>query len=282
MPVISVLMGIYNEKKENVMQALDSVLRQTFQNFEFVICDDGSDEAFYQWLVSYCKKDTRILLLRNEKNRGLSATLNRCLRHSSGSFLARMDADDISMPRRLEVQVSFLQKHKEYALVGSYVQMIDGHGIWGERKVEKMPSEKSFLWTSPFVHPTVMFRREALEKLCGYCEAPWAVRAEDYELFMRLYASGMRGYNIPKVLLQYREDRNAYIRKKYRYRIHEYLIRWKGFRELGILKGNWHYVWKPIAAGLVPPGIMQMLHRGKYGTRHSREHRYKKNGGCKG
>lgn len=304
MPLISVLMGIYNEKKENAMQAIDSILCQTFQDFEFVICDDGSDDEYYLWLVSFCKKDVRIRLLRNAKNQGLSVALNRCLRHSSGSFLARMDADDISMPRRLEIQVSFLKKHGEYALVGSYVQMMDAHGVWGERRVETQPCAVSFLWTSPFVHPAVMFRREVLEELRGYCEASWAVRAEDYELFMRLYATGYAGYNIPKALLQYREDRDAYGRRKYRYRIHEAFVRWKGFRELGILKGNRRYVCKPLIAGSIPPKIMQMLRRsryrirpgrepaypanakkrypGRYRVRPGRKPEYQKDGGCKG
>lgn len=282
MPVISVLMGIYNEKKENAMQAIDSILCQTFQDFEFLICDDGSDEDNYQWLVSYCKKDARIRLLRSEKNRGLSAALNRCLRHSSGRFLARMDADDISMPRRLEIQASFLKKHEKYALVGSYVQMMDAHGVWGERRVETQPSASSFLWTSPFVHPSVMFRREVLVKLHGYCEAPWAVRVEDYELFMRLYAAGYAGYNLPKALLQYREDRDAYGRRKYRYRIHEAFVRWKGFKELGILKGNRRYVCKPLVAGSVPPKIMQMLRKSRYRVRSPGKPEYQKDGGCKG
>ncbi len=282
MPVISVLMGIYNEKKANAMLAIDSILRQTFQDFEFVICDDGSNEAFYRWLVSYCKKDARILLLRNKKNQGLSVALNRCLRHSSGRFLARMDADDISMPGRLEIQASFLQKHREYALVGSYVQMMDEQGIWGGRRVEKQPSAGSFLWTSPFVHPAVMFRREVLEAVHGYCEAPWAVRVEDYELFMRLYPAGYSGYIIPKALLQYREDRDAYGRRTYRYRIHEFFVRRKGFKELGILKGNRRYVWKPLAAGLVPSKFMRLLHRGRYRTRPGGTSEYRKDGGCKG
>lgn len=266
MPEISILMGTYNEKsRKTTALAIDSMLNQTFTDFEFMICDDGSEAEFFQWLQRYCRKDSRIILLHNEKNHGLAFSLNRCLRHASGIYVARMDADDIAKPERLEKQAAFLRQHEEYALVGCNAQLICGQCVWGERKMEERPQKDSFLNTSPFIHPAVMIRRNVLETHGGYCERREILRTEDYELFMRLYAKGCRGYNLQEALFIYREERWSYAKRKYRYRINECRVRLHGFRKLGILYGNLRYVMKPLAAGLVPSGFMIMLRRKRYG-----------------
>lgn len=265
MPEISVIMGIYNENRKQAAQAITSILNQTLKDFEFIICDDGSGTEFYQWLQRYCGKDARIRLLRNKENKGLAFALNRCLSCASGKYIARMDADDRSKADRLEKQAAFLRLHTEYALVGSSVLLADRHGVWGKRRLEKEPQRESFLNTSPFVHPSVMIRREVMDRLHGYCESPAALRAEDYELFMRLYASGFCGYNLPEALLVYREDIQAYAKRRYRFRIRECAVRYAGFRRLGILKGNFLYVVKPLAVGMIPARIMALLRRKRYG-----------------
>lgn len=259
MSEISVLMGTYNENKKQTAQAIDSIINQTFQDLEFIICDDGSEQLFFEWLKRYCKKDSRILLLRNEKNLGLAVTLNRCLKYASGTYIARMDADDLSKPKRLEKQAAFLGQHPEYALIGCNAQLIDMHGVWGERRLKKIPEKRDFLNTSPFIHPTIMIRREVIEELHGYCELPQVFRTEDYEFFMRLYAKGYVGYNLQKMLFQYREGPKAYAKRKYRYRINECRVRCHGFAVLGILKGNWWYVIKPLIIGLVPKWMIRLL-----------------------
>ena len=107
MPKLSVLMGIYNEKrKEQVELAISSILNQSYRDFEFIICDDGSTKEFFLWLQEYCKTDERIRLIRNEKNAGLAVALNRCLTEAKGEYIARMDADDISLPDRFEKQIN--------------------------------------------------------------------------------------------------------------------------------------------------------------------------------
>lgn len=269
MPEISVLMGTCNEKSSiQTARAIDSVLNQTFQDFEFIICDDGSDSQFFHWLKRYCRKDARIRLLRNQKNRGLAAVLNRCLAYAAGTYIARMDADDVSKAERFEKQVMFLRQNGSYALAGCNVQLMDEDDrVWGERRLEQMPLKQSFLSTSPFVHPAVMIRRSVLEELHGYCELPWALRVEDYELFMRLYARGYRGYNLQEVLFCYREGAQAYAKRRYRYRLNECRVRYQGFSELGILQGNLRYVLKPLAAGMMPHPAVRMLRAERYRVR---------------
>lgn len=130
--------------------------------------------------------------------------------------------------------------------------------------MEQEPSENSFLKTSPFIHPSIMIRREVMKRLHGYTQAKAAVRAEDYEFFMRLYAAEYRGYNLQEPLLYYREDIRSFKKRRYRYRIHECIVRHDGFRSLGILKGNLHYVIKPLIAGLVPTRIMIRIRKYNY------------------
>lgn len=266
MPKISILMGIYNEKKkEQVIKAIDSILNQTYKDFEFIICDDGSESALYQWLKNYCEKDVRIHLIRKEKNEGLASALNTCLANAKGDYIARMDADDISEPERLEKQTAFLEQHSEYAMVGCNAVMIDDNGSWGKRELPATPQKEDFLRTSPFIHPSIMIRTNVLKKLGGYCEAKYAERTEDYELFMRLYAAGYKGRNIEGDFFCYREDRYAFGKRKYRYRINESRVRYYGFRELGILKGHSCYVLKPLLVGLLPKRLIQRMRRRQFG-----------------
>lgn len=264
MPEISVVMGIYNENRKYAARAIDSILQQTFTDFELLICDDGSDVSFYSWLRDYCRKDSRIKLMRHRKNKGLAAALNQCLRRASGTFIARMDADDISIAVRFEKQAAFLKQHKEYAMVGCSVYLISGQTIWGERRLEEMPQKESFLKTSPFVHPAVMIRREVMQKLRGYREQPQYMRVEDYDFFMRMYAAGHRGYNLREALLIYRDEQRFHVKRKYRFRWNELRVRMYGFSKLGISAGNLHYVIKPLAVGLIPHRMKWKLHTKQY------------------
>lgn len=136
-------MGVYNEKrKDHVAMAIDSVLEQSLTDFEFIICDDGSTDEFYAWLCQACEKDNRIRLLRNKNNQGLANTLNRCMEQARGKYLARMDADDISKPNRLQEQLFFLENHSEYAFVGCNAEFINDQGAWGEHILNERPKKR--------------------------------------------------------------------------------------------------------------------------------------------
>ena len=265
-PTVSVIMGIYNERnKIQVQRSIESVLQQTYDDFEFIICDDGSEQDCYKWLEEYCRLDPRIRLIRQGKNMGLAIALNQCLKKSRGEYIARMDADDLSKPERFEKQIVFLTEHPEYALVGCGADLIDDGGTWGERMPAEKPQKNDFLWSSPFMHPTIVIRKKVLEELGGYTTEDYAERTEDYELFMRLYAAGYRGYNLQESLFQYREDRNTYRKRKYKYRVNEAKVRYRGYRELGILPGHIHNVIKPLIVGMIPVQWMQKIRRKQFG-----------------
>jgi len=261
--IVSVIMGVYSACSNLIVlqSSIESIQKQTFTNFEFIICDDGSTDNTYKEIKKLVQYDKKVILIKNEVNMGLAYTLNRCLEVAKGKYIARMDADDISAPNRLEEQVSFLNRNSQYVLVGCNAELINGSSIWGKRMKEEKPTNKSFLFNSPFIHPTIMMRKEVYQELNGYRVSKDTMRAEDYDLFMRLYAKGYKGYNIQKFLFQFREDNKAYQRRKYKYRIGEAMVRYKGYKMLKLMPKGYIFILKPLIVGLVPQKLLALLRR---------------------
>ncbi len=194
-------MSVYNGEKY-LREAIDSILGQTFKDFEFLIIDDGSTDSSVEIIRSYA--DPRIRLIQNEENIGLSRSLNKGLKLAIGEYIARMDADDISLPRRLAAQVGLLDKQPDIGLVGTSIQLIDCDG---ERMhVHRVPTTHAqILWalcfTTPLAHPSVVFRKVIIECVGGYSEE--LVANQDRDLWQRL-SSITRFANLPEVYLLYR------------------------------------------------------------------------------
>ena len=201
-PPISVVMPVYNSAGV-VGEAVESILHQTLRDFEFIIVDDGSSDATPQILSEYAGRDSRIKLYTQE-NCGLIATLNRYSRIAVGKYIARMDADDISLPTRLEKQFRFLERHPEIGVLGTWIQDVD------EKRAPiiewPVPADpvvvRWFLFFGNCIaHPSVMMRRNLLDRL-GYYR-PEAIHVEDYDLWIRAAEITMLA-NLPEVLVQYR------------------------------------------------------------------------------
>lgn len=261
--MISVIMSVYNIENLWIFEkSVESILKQSYSDLEFIICDDGSTDCTCEKINEYSKKDSRIKVIRNKKNCGLAFSLNKCLNIAKGEYIARQDADDISDMSRLAEQVAFLKAHGDIAFVGSNVELIDRNGKWGMRILPEYPQRKDFLFTAPFVHGTLMFRTDELRNVGGYAVSKETLRAEDYELEMRLYSLGRRGANIQAYLYKFLEDKNTQARRKYKYRIDEAKIRWKGFSSMGLMPTAFLYVVKPLIVGLIPsPVLMHMKNK---------------------
>lgn len=265
-PKVSVIMGVYNPRGEYLLQAVKSVINQTFTDWELLLYDDGSRAACAGAIRWAAALDSRIRYIRGGSNRGLAHALNVCIRQAKGEYIARMDDDDICRASRLQKQVAFLQGHPRFGWVGSCAQLMDGGGVWGMQRMPLFPDSRDFLRHSPYIHPSVMFRREVLVQSGGYSEAAAHALCEDYELFIRLHRRGWRGCNLPQPLLLYREDRASYAKRTYSRRIREARLRLQGFRQLGILgPGTVGYVLKPLVVGAVPAGLLYALRRRKAG-----------------
>ena len=202
-PTVSVLMPVYNGARY-LRASIESVLGQTFTDFEFLIVDDGSTDRTQDIIRGY--EDPRIRLVNNDQNTGLAKSLNRGLRLARGGLIARHDADDVSMPFRLETQHRFLVAHPEIALLGAQASLIDqnGHTIFDHTSMplDSLSIRWQLMFGNPILHPSVMFRRSVvLQDLGGYDEQYQL--SEDYDLWSRL-AQQYEVANLPDVLIAYR------------------------------------------------------------------------------
>jgi glycosyltransferase involved in cell wall biosynthesis len=209
-PTISVIMSVYNGLPY-LKEAVKSILSQTYKNFEFIIVDDASTDTSFKYLKSL--KDRRIKLIRNNKNYGLARSLNIALGMAVGDYIARMDADDVSMPARFKEQLDFMKKHQGVDLCGAAVTLIDKNGkVLGKLRYPSSFSEirKKFILFNPIIHPTFFAKREIFLSLGGYNHD--FDGAEDYELLAR--GLGQFKYaNIPRTLLKQRisKSRRSYL-----------------------------------------------------------------------
>ena len=200
-PRVSVVMAVYNAERY-LEEAVRSILRQTCDDFEFIIIDDGSTDRSPATLKSLADGDGRLNVHR-QPNSGLIASLNKACGLARGTYVARMDADDISLPRRLERQVQYLDAHKEIGVLGTWIQDIGADGQPGP--IWPLPTNPATIrWFLMFgnclAHPSAMMRRELIQSVAYRAEA---VHAEDYDLWIR--ASSVTGVaNLPEVLVKYR------------------------------------------------------------------------------
>ena len=262
-PLVSVIMGVRYTRADTALleRAVRSVLYQTYSNLELLVCDDGSTAAARVLLEQLAGEDRRVKLIRDGECLDLAVKLNRCLSEAAGEYIARMDDDDRSFPDRLEKQLRFLEDHDDIAFVGCNVRLIrEGHPA-GERRLPPRPAVEDFYFTQPYIHPALLFRREALDAVGRYSEDPYCELCEDYDLLLRLYGTGYAGANIQEPLLDYTVSDGS--NRKMKHRLNEAKTRYRRFKDLGKLPGAWPYVVKPIAVGMLPKGITRRLKTAK-------------------
>lgn len=264
MKTVSVIMGIYN-CAGTLPDAIDSLLKQTYTDWELILCDDGSSDDTLRVAERYRQQyPDQIVLLRNEHNMGLNYTLNKCLDAAKGSYIARMDGDDLCDPERFEKQVRFLEEHPEYAIVSSAMNHFDENGIFRTTQLKDFPQPLDLVYANPFCHAPVMIRAEAYRAVGGYTVDKRMLRVEDVNLWFKLYAAGYRGHNIPEPLYSMRDDRNATARRKFRYRVNSTYTRIKGFQSLNIPLRYYPYAFTPVLVGLLPKPLYNYLHKRGY------------------
>lgn len=261
MPKVSVIMGIYN-CADTLQEALDSLYTQTFQDFNIVMCDDGSVDNTYE--LAQKNQEThpdRIILLRNDKNEGLNKTLNNCLKAANGEYIARMDADDISIKDRFQKQVYFLDSHPEYGFVSTPMIYFDENGEFKTGTAKEKPETIDFVYNRLFCHAPVMIRKSVYDEVNGYTEDRRMLRVEDLNLWFKIYAAGFKGYNIQEPLYRMRDNKAAFTRRKLKYRFNSTYVRLVGYKSLAIPWKYYIYAFLPIVAGLAPKPIYNYVHK---------------------
>lgn len=257
--LISVIMGVYN-CAETLPDAVGSIIRQTYDNWELIICDDGSTDSTFSTAGHFADlMPSRVRLMRNECNLGLNVTLNRCLMNAKGEYIARMDGDDLCDPMRFEKQIQFLENNPEYDIVSSGMLLFDEKGVWGQSIPMEFPQSKNIVEGSPICHAPSMMRRRSIMSVNGYSEENVARRVEDVDLWIRMYHAGYRCYNIQEPLYSMRNDRNAFQRRKYRYRVNSTRIRLRGCRYFKLGFGSYLKAFRPMIVGIFPAGLRKAI-----------------------
>ena len=226
-PFVSIIMAVYNDA-QFLSQAVESIMAQTYSNFEFIIIDDGSNDRSLSELLRF--KDSRINILANTENKGLPYSLNKAIVQSTGTYLIRMDSDDIAMKSRVSKLVRFMEANKNIDVSGSWLRTIDNSN---KSRCWKLPTKHEeisaqLLFRNTIMHPTVILRKESLVKNKELYD-PSFIKSQDYDLWVKLLMAGCNFANINKPLLKYRvSERNknpenyrrqnadsARVRKKY-------------------------------------------------------------------
>lgn len=207
-PVISVIMSVYNGEKY-LAESINSILTQTFSDFEFIIINDASSDSTADILERYKRSDSRIEVVTNSQNIGLTKSLNKAIGVARGNYIARMDADDISYPLRFEKQISFLKGKRNIGVVGCWYYVIDSCGSIIEEKrppLNAIEIKKKLFNSTPIIHPGALLRKDAIENVNGY-DASFKY-AQDRDLFCRIARFWEFGI-IPEILMEYRCSKNA-------------------------------------------------------------------------
>lgn len=210
-PEISVVMSVYQEPKEFLIQSVESILRQTYKRFEFLITIDNPDYKHKGILAEYCKKDPRVKLVFNKTNIGLTRTLNNAIKNVRGKYIARQDADDISLPRRLEMQYDFLEDNPEYSIVGTRIRFVDSDGEF-RKKVSWAVNPKEIDSTMLFkenklVHGTVLMKKEDI--LSVGCYNNNLKYGQDYELWLRFLRNNKKIFILKSHLYYLRQHQKS-------------------------------------------------------------------------
>ncbi len=261
-PLISVIMGVYCQKisSDLLSRSISSILEQSWNNFELIICDDGSCEEAKALIDKFADQDARVRLVRGQEKILLSEKLNVCLAAARGAWIARMDDDDYSYPQRFQKQMDFLQNHPEIDFIGCNVRYQTEAGSIFSNFPEN-PTPKDFLFSMPYIHPTLIFRRECLDAVDGYSEASVCKLCEDFDLLLRLYQKGFHGANLKECLFDYSLIGTERRRRTFAHRLNEVKMRYKRFGDLHLLPGAFPFVIKPLLVGILPTGILNVVRR---------------------
>lgn len=258
--MISVLMSVYNNES-TIRDAIDSIVDQSETDWELLICDDGSTDQTLRIIQGFSSEDPRIKVLRNETNKGLAYSLNKCLRKANGNYIARMDGDDLSEPDRFLTQKKYLDQNPDIDLVGTAMQVFDEAGNREIIYTPSSPQKTDLPKRTPFSHATIMMRTDVLRQLGGYVSSNRTQRTEDMELWYRFFSNGYCGTNLPDPLYKVRVDRNALKRRKLKFALDASVITFKGIGMLNLPFYYRAYCLRPLVSYFIPENFKRKIRK---------------------
>ncbi len=251
-PKISVIMSVYNGY-DYLDKGIMSIINQTFTDWEFLICDDGSTDGTFEKLLGYQSRDSRIKVMRNETNKGLAFSLNRMIELAKSNILARQDADDESDLNRFEIQYPYVINHPEYAIVGTSWFNVDEENNKEEYYPIEFPNIEDMIWDGGFMHPSWMMRKDQLMRVGCYTANDYTRRDQDYHLVMKIYGSGMKMCNMQQCLYYYTNDARTFKRTKKWKNVKGLMwIRYDGYKRNRLSIWKYIFVLKPLVKNLLP------------------------------
>ena len=259
-------MGAYNSGG-TIDAAVQSVVSQSFEDWELIICDDGSKDDTLAKANDWSKRDARIQVICNPANQGLAVTLDNCIAASRSELLIRQDADDISLPGRFARLIKTIDESPSAVVVGSWVTCFDGVNDLGIIRTSSCPIKKDLLKGTIFFHPSCIMRKSAVLSVGGYGNEPWLRRSQDYYLWFRLYAAGMHGLNIQESLYRFREDPAAWRRRSFSARSMESRVRWEGFKLIRVPIWKRWLAFTPLLKCLVPGPLYAWIRKRRLSTK---------------
>jgi len=240
-PKISVVMPFYNAANF-LDESISSILKQTFKDFELILINDASTDHSDK-IVSNYLSDPRIIYVKNETNQGIVKNLNKGINIAKAEIIARMDGDDISLPKRFSKQYEFLKNHPDISVVGSFVKIIDSESkIIDQRTKPTNPAEisKKIISYSPLVHPSTMFRKRDVLEVGLYREE--YIYVEDIDLWYRLIFSGKEISNIDDFLLHYRYHQGSTAHNAKANAVRAYKLRRQTIKDFDLKIGLKNYI----------------------------------------
>lgn len=252
MTKVSIVMSVYN-CEPFLEKSLQSIINQSYKEYEFIVFDDASTDSSKTIIQDFAIKDDRIIAVYNNINKGLTVNLNMAISLAKGEYIARMDADDIALPSRIDKQVKFLDDNQQIDLVGSAAYDINENGEKIQlRKSPQLHDEIIELLpkANPITHSTVMFRKKSFASIGYYNEAYRTT--QDYEMWFRAAGKGLKFHNLQEILLKYRMDNNYHKRKSLTYRLYDCKLRLQGFKHINLPFYKYYYALIPIILGLLP------------------------------
>ena len=259
---VSVIMSVYN-CENTISEAIESILAQTYENWEFIICNDCSTDNTFEICKSYAARcPEKFVLIENDRNRKLAYSLNHCLKNATGVYVARMDGDDRSHPDRFEKQVKYLVDHADVDLVGCAAQRFDENGLHDIYRLEEHPNKFSLYHKVPFGHAMIMTYKRVYDALDGYVVAKRTERGQDYDLWFRFFYAGFKGDNMQEALYDVREDENAIRRRTFK-------VRWRTYQttRIGYKLLNYPISWRinafisVVIKSMTPFWVQKLLRR---------------------
>lgn len=255
MPAISVIISEYNTPIEYFNQAIESMLIQTFTDYEIIFIDDSKDQHLEKYLEKY--EDSRIKIIKNGRNLGFVPSLNKAIDLAQADYLIRMDTDDICMPTRFESLYNEIQKFPEYSVIGSSIIEFDETGKYIERINDCEHDFNAVINRNVPVHPTTIMRKGDIVSVGKYKNYN---RAEDFVLWSELLINGFRIKSIPEILLKYRVSESDLDKRKLKFRKDEIRARLKYYRKMGASPLQMLSISKSILAGILPNRVMYYYH----------------------